>query len=282
MNPATGASTRALALALTLSGALTALGQPSGPDYTRYAAVLKTCVDSRGRVDYGALKRTPKNLDAFVSQLAAVEPAQYKNWAEDERIAFWINAYNGLTLKLIIDHYPIQSSFWTSRVYPKNSIRQIDEAWSRRRFRVMGRPMSLDDIEHQTLRKDFDEPRIHMALVCAANGCPILRTEPYAGDRLDEQLRDQTRRFLAEQGKFRIDRAARRVELSPIFKWFGDDFESAYGTARRFTHLNRQQRAIANFAADHLPKSDADWLKRNRFKIAFLPYDWSLNERQTP
>lgn len=271
--------TLALMTAVFLLAASSGHAQAKDMDYTRYATALKTHVDARGQVDYAALKRAPKDLNAFVKQLGQVTRSDYEGWSRDTRTAFWINAYNGLTLKLIIDNYPIKSSFWTSRVYPKNSIRQIDGAWTDKKFRVMARRMSLDDIEHQTLRKDFDEPRIHVALVCAAKGCPFLHTEPYTGARLDEQLRKQTQRFLAQSDKFRIDRDKKRVYLSSIFKWFATDFENKYGTARWFTNLKREHRAVVNFATAHLPKSDVEWLKRNRFKVMFLSYDWSLNER---
>ena len=150
-------------------------------------------VDRQGMVNYTALKRDRRSLDRFSESLSSFSRQDYDSLQTNEQIAFWVNAYNGLTLLAITDHYPIQSSFLTSLVYPRNSIRQISGVWDELTFPVMGSEMTLDRIEHQILRRDFDEPRIHLALVCAAVSCPPLRSEPYLGSRLDDQLQDQAR-----------------------------------------------------------------------------------------
>jgi len=143
----------------------------------------------------------------------------------------------------------------------------------------MGRPMTLDGIEHGVLRKDYHEPRIHMALVCAAMGCPPLRNEPYTGERLFAQLDDQARRFLSNPAKFRIARDAGRVYLSSIFKWFGDDFVSNYGVENAYGDHSAKERATLHFIAGYLKKSDADYLADGNYKVKYLDYDWSLNEQ---
>jgi hypothetical protein len=124
--------------------------------------------------------------------------------------------------------------------------------------------MSLDDIEHETLRKLFDEPRVHMALVCAAKGCPPLRTEPYRGDRLDGQLDDQARRYLASPAGLRVEPGGRKVAVSAIFKWFDDDFDSAGG--------------VRAFLTGYAPDAARTALAERKTKITYLDYDWSLNE----
>lgn len=247
--------------------------------YDDFAAVLKTYVDNMGMVNYKQLKAHREKLDAFALAISALDTKTYEKWSKEDKVAFWINAYNGLTLKVIIDNYPIKSSFFKSISYPKNSIRQIPGVWDKKKFKVMGKDMGLEHIEHVILRKQFDEPGIHVALVCAAMGCPPLLDEPYLGNRLKEQLDNQTRSFLANPKKFMIDRKAGQVNLSPIFKWFGHDFTNKYGLAKKLPGLSKNETAVINFLSRHLDKDDRDYLMRGNFRIRYSKYDWSLNEQ---
>jgi hypothetical protein len=163
--------------------------------------------------------------------------------------------------------------------YPKNSIRQISGVWDDLKFTIMGRPMVLDGIEHNVLRTNYHEPRIHMALVCAAMGCPPLRNEPYTSERLSAQFDDQARRFLSNPAKFRIDRDAGRVYLSSIFKWFGDDFIPKYAVEDSYGNHSKKERATLHFVAGYLEKKDADYLASGNYDVKYLDYDWSLNEQ---
>jgi hypothetical protein len=119
-----------------------------------------------------------------------------------------------------------------------------------------------------------------MALVCAALGCPILRNEPFTGDKLDSQLDDQTKRFLKDPEKFRIDRKGGRVYLSSIFKWFGEDFTKTYGTDKKFHKFDDTERAVLNFLAGYLGADDREYLEKGDFSIKYLSYDWTLNENR--
>ena len=251
--------------------------------YEAYGEVLASQVNGRGMVNYRNLKANPKRLLVFLHTLAQLDPQVFQTGDEQEKIAFWINAYNALTLKAIIDHYPIRAPLFSSSrlLYPRSSIRQIPGVWDNLRFTVMGRGITLDEIEHQVLRKQFNEPRLHMALVCAAQGCPPLRDEPYAGPALAQQFGDQTRRFLANPEKFRIDRGGRTVYLSPIFKWFGEDFVKTYGTDTKFQKFSREERAVLNFIHSYLNDQDQEYLQQGNYTISHLSYDWSLNEKQT-
>ncbi len=248
--------------------------------YDDYGAALQEFVNQEGMVNYRGLKANPKKLREFLQALAQVRPEDYQGWQDPQKIALWINAYNALTLKAIIDHYPIKVSWFRSLKFPRNSIRQIPGVWKKLRFPVMGRQMTLDDIEHSTLRQQFNEPRIHMALVCAAMGCPPLRNEPFVGEKLDQQLNDQTRRFLADPQKFRIDRDRGRVYLSPIFKWFGQDFVKTYGATTKFSSFTHNERAVLNFIQNYLPKKEREYLFQGDYSISYLDYDWSLNEQK--
>jgi hypothetical protein len=248
-------------------------------DYGSFSATLGVYVDDNGMVDYEALEADHEKLDAFAAALAELSPEVYAEWIDAEKIAFWINAYNGLTLKAILDHYPIKPSFVASLRFPKNSIRQIPGVWDKLKFRVMDREMTLDEIEHSMLRRDFDEPRIHVALVCAAMGCPPLRNEPFEAEKLGAQLDDQTTRFLSAPDKFSIYGARGRVYLSPIFKWFGDDFVRKYGTDEKFDGHGKSERAVLNFISKYVSESDAAFLAEGEYNIQYLDYDWSLNEQ---
>lgn len=248
------------------------LGNPATSDY---AAVLKQFVNDQGMVNYKALKAGRQPLDRYVQSLAALDPNAYAQWNNEQKIAFWLNAYNGLTLLRIIDHYPIKKS---GQRFPESSIRQIAGSWDEIKFAVMGKPMTLNEIEHGTLRKQFDEPRIHLALVCAARGCPPLRVEPYVGDRLDEQLNDQAQKFLSNPAKFRIDRKSNTVYLSIIFRWFGSDFVLNYNTGQ-FGKAPAGVRPVLEFVSQHVCPQDAEYLKTANYRIEYLDYDWLFNEQ---
>ncbi|MBI2362915.1 MAG: DUF547 domain-containing protein [Elusimicrobia bacterium] len=251
---------------------------PLGLTYARYDQVLREHV-SLGRVDYAGLKKDPGGLDAALAELSAVTSEEYGAWKEADRIAFWVNAYNAHTIKAVLDHYPIEARGLAAFRFPKNSIRQIPGVWDKRAFSVAGRTVTLDGIEHAVLRKDFNEPRIHMALVCASVGCPPLRAEAYRGDRLEAQLEDQARAFLSEKAKFRVDQAAARVSLSPIFKWFGGDFVGRRGGGPSGGPRTPEQEAVLRFIAEHVDPPDREFLAAGTFTVEFLDYDWSLNDK---
>ena len=255
---------------------------PNGDAFSTdgYAYVLKTYVDDRGMVNYKGLKSDREKLDAFVRAMERLDPAVFERWSKSEQIAFWINAYNALILKTIIDNYPITPSFFKLAVFPRHSIWHISGVWDDIKHPIMGRPMSLNAIEHETLRKDFNEPRLHVSIVCAAMSCPPLRDEPFTGKRLEAQLEDQARRFVANPQNFQTDRAARRVELSSIFKWFGEDFIATYGTDERFSGHGEAVRAVLSFVSRYLVSEDRDYLDTHPYSIHYTDYDWSLNEQR--
>ena len=248
--------------------------QPTGFSTELYAGVLNRYVNAQGQVDYKGLKANHRPLDRFVQAMAALDPQVYAGWNDLEKIAFWINAYNALTLKAIIDNYPIKSSLTKSLRFPKNSIRQIDGVWEELTHTVMGRSVTLNQIEHEILRKEFNEPRIHMGLVCASIGCPFLRAEPYVGARLGEQLDEQTRIFLADTTKYRVDAAQRTVRVSKIFKWFEEDFVRREQAAGSDQPGGKQ--AVFAFIDRYVKGANRP---SPQYDIDYLDYDWSLNEQ---
>jgi len=250
----------------------------SAPSATDYRSVLNQFVDNDGLVNYQALKSNRAPLDGFVVFLSKIRKDDYDKWPKKEKIAFWLNAYNAITLQTIVDHYPIRKSGFFSNG-KTGGIKDIPGAWDGIKHVVLGEPMVLNHIEHEILRKQFREPRIHFALVCASIGCPYLRVEPYVGKRLDEQLDDQARRFLATPSKFRIDRTGRKVYLSSIFKWFGSDFQEKYGSQSPFKGYSGKNSADLNFIIRYLSDPDQRELLTEKYEVEYLDYDWNLNDQ---
>lgn len=236
-------------------------------NYQDYALVLGTYVNERGLVNYSALKANRQLLDRFNQSLAKVEANTYKSWSKSEKLAFLINAYNAFTLQSIIDQEPL-----------KKSIRDIPGVWKSRKFQVASSSKTLDNIEHDTIRKDFDEPRIHAALVCAAMSCPPLRNEPYLAKQLDQQLDDQVNDFIANSQGFRIDRQNNKVYLSSIFKWYGKDWINSYGVESKFSG-SKKEKAVLNFLSNYLSLEERQYIEDGQYKVSYLNYDWSLNKQ---
>ena len=190
---------------------------------------------------------------------------------ESHRLAFLINLYNASTLKLIVDHYPVQSI--------KDIGRFFKGPWDQPVVRLFGKSVTLNHLEHDILRKQYSEPRIHMVLVCAAKGCPLLLGMAYTADKLDEQLSGQSRRYLLSPAGLSIDREKKVVYFSSIFKWYGEDFVSRHSPTTGFTGLDKAERAVANFCSVYLDSADRDYLTAGGYSVKHLDYDWSLNEK---
>jgi hypothetical protein len=218
-----------------------------------FDAVLKQFVRN-ARVDYAELAAQPQDLNRYLDQIAAVSMGEFTKWSEKQQMAFLINAYNACTLRLIIDHYPLKSV--------KDIGGWFSGPWDQPVVKLFGKTMDLNTVEHGILRKDYAEPRIHFALVCAAKGCPPLRREAYAGARLEEPLDDQAKQFLTDTTKNRIVASERTVYLSPIFKWYGDDFDKKSGSVLAALKAWWPGQPVAGY---------------EDFQICYTDYDWSLN-----
>lgn len=214
----------------------------------------------KSAVDYEALAQHPNALNTYLKSLADITPSQYQDWTDSQQLAFLINAYNAFTLQLIISHYErFQSG-------DAESIRELgglfSSPWGQSFFSLLGDERSLDWLEHKKIRVDFDEPRIHAALVCAAISCPKLRSEAYTAAQLEEQLDDQMLTFLSDDDKNGID--ANGVYLSKIFDWYSEDFSNLRDYLRQYSD------ALAN------SKNDRQQLQSD-FSIRYMNYNWSLN-----
>lgn len=217
----------------------------------------------RGSVDYAGLKEHEQALDAYLAALSRVDPEKLER---DEKLAFWINAYNSFTLKLMLDHLP-----------DIESIKDIPsrKRWDAKRWRVHGATYSLEQIEHEILRP-MDEPRIHFAIVCASLSCPDLAPQAYLAETLDEQLTKATKRFLADKTKglsFGSEAGwlygtNHVLRLSKIFSWFKQDFVKSAGS-------------VLNFVRNYAPDDALAFIEKHRsdLDVESLDYDWSLNGR---
>ena len=250
--------------------------------YATYNSLLNQYVIN-ARVNYEGFINSRAKFETFLRTLGSVDKDVFESWTEEQRLAFWINAYNAFTIKAIIDHYPIKRSFTLVGIFyaPSNSILQIKGVWTKLQFRALGNMVTLDEIEHQILRKKFNEPRIHMAINCASISCPDLRNEAYTPEKLEEQLADASINFINNPDKgVYVNEQNGKVKLSKIFKWFGDDFINNYGSKKLFNNYSLKENAVLNFTSEYIESEEVkEYLMNNKLKIGYLGYDWHLNEQ---
>ncbi len=222
-------------------------------DHCVYGLVLHDFVTGEGFVDYTSLSKKPENLDLYISELEKADADSLSNY---EYLALMLNAYNAFTLKLIIEHKGIES------------IKDISSAkrWDDKRWHVGDKTLSLNEIEHDIIRKRYGEPLVHFALVCAAKSCPKLRNEPFTGSKLLSQLNDQATHFFSQQQNFRWDADSNKVYLSEILDWFRYDFAE-------------NERGVVEYAVNYIDPQAAEGIKgsNENIKIKYISYDWSLN-----
>ncbi len=225
----------------------------SGPtvDHSQLNTLLQTYVNDDGWVDYEGLQKDEAKLDEYLEQIAR---APFADLGRNEKLALLINAYNASTLKLVIENLPIESN----RDIPES------QRWDAVRWKVGGQTWSLNQIEHEQIRPNFAEPRIHFALVCAAIGCPPLRNTAYQGERIDEQLQQQTEYVHRHATWFEFERDEPRLRLTRLYDWYRGDFEQAEGS-------------VTNFAAKYSSELREAMEAEQSPTLDWLPYDWRLN-----
>ncbi len=278
VNPDLNRRTLIAALPWALSGfvgASAAQVAPAGFDHRHSAwdALLRRHVvlaqgGNASTLRYAALQAQRGELRAYLDSLSAVAPAAYAGWSRPQQLAFLINAYNAFTVELILTRYPHLKSI-------KDLGSLLQSPWKQKFFRLLGRERSLDEIEHEMIRKpgDFDDPRIHVAVVCASIGCPMLRNEAFVAERLDAQLDDAMRRFLSDRTRNRHEAAAGTLAVSKIFDWYRKDFEKGH---KGIDSLATLFAGHADALAD-TPQAQAD-IRAGRYTLRHLDYDWSLND----
>jgi hypothetical protein len=226
-----------------------------------------------GDVYYRALKAQRGKLDGFVNLQATTAVDKL---SREGQLAFWLNAYNALVLKTVIDHYPLLGK---SPDYPPKSIRQISGAFERLPHRVAGRTLTLDQIE-QTVLADFHDPRVYFALGRGAAGSGRLRSEAFDPARIAEQLAEVAAECVTRAQCIRIDREAATVNVSSIFSWREKEFAAAYADKAPAAFASRSpiERAIVAYVLPKLLPSEKEFIEKNTFRVVYTPFDWTLND----
>ena len=220
------------------------------------------------RVDYAGFARDRAQLKAVLADYEKVTRAEFDGWSKPQQQAFLINAYNAFTIEKILRRYPdIRSIRDYGTIF--------GNPWKDKFFTLFGQPAYLDQVEHEILRREgvYDEPRVHVAVVCASIGCPMLPVEPFVADKLDAQLEAGMRRFLSDRSRNRYNPQSRRLEVSRIFDWYGKDFEKGH---RGFTSVKATLARYADLLADR--PEDRAAIREQKVDVAFLEYDWALND----
>lgn len=228
-----------------------------------------------GYVYYRALRSERGRLDRYAASLN-VPAADYERWTREQKMAFWINAYNVFVLQTVINNYPIRAR---SNSYPPVSIRQIPGAFEQTRHRAAGRSVTLDEIE-KTILPEFKDPRVHLALGRGAVGSGRLRSEAYTGERIAAQLDAIQKEFVSEAPMLTIDRVAGQIRVTAIVSWHEAEFVAAYdkGASGPFAERSPVERAIVGFITPHLFPLERELVQKNTFSVAFQPFDWRLND----
>jgi Protein of unknown function, DUF547 len=249
---------RLLCFILTFVGwaALANAGNPNNSestslDHSQWDRLLKKHVSEKGFVDYAGFKKDAAELKKYLDLVSQKAPAS--SWSKDDQLAYWINAYNAFTVQLIIDNYGVAS---IKDIGSKIKIPFVNTPWDIKFINIEGKKMDLNNIEHGIIRKKFDDPRIHFALVCAAKSCPKLRNEAFVGSKLNEQLDDQGRDFLNDNTKNIVTKS--KASLSKILSWYGGDFTKSAPIADW----------VNKYAKTKMDKNAS---------ISHLDYNWELN-----
>jgi len=216
----------------------------------------------KSRVHYDRIQNYPKALQQYLKSIESVKFDEYKSWNDPKKIAFLVNAYNALTIQLILTKYPNLKSI-------KDLGGFFSGPWKKEFFTLFGKKTNLNYIEHGILRKEFDEPRIHFALVCASIGCPPLRNEAFTSEKLELQLNDAVQNFLQDPDNNRYDNREKTLYLSSVFNWFPEDFEKTTGSVEAFV--------APWITSDQVEQKE---ILSRKVTIKYVDWDWSLNKAE--
>lgn len=227
-------------------------------NYESFNNVLQSFSNSNGTVDYTSIRNDPFNLNKFLTFINNVSPQNHpERFSESDAKAYWINVYNALAIKTIIDNPEV------------SSIKEISwgmGAFWRNKFLVGGKKITLNKIEHKILRGKYQDPRIHFAINCASNSCPPIGNRIVTGENLDKQLDNKASAFINDSLNVRIDHANKEIHLSRIFKWFKKDFTKKHDNLILY---------ILGYRNDIDSNNESEI---GSYKIVFNKYDWQLND----
>lgn len=249
----------------------------AGFDHThkKWTEILSAQVNDRGRVNYKALIKNRSPFDEYIKDLATVKSSEIKSWSRDNQLAFWINAYNAFAMKIIVDNYPIKPGRGLkAKFYPAKSIKQIPGAFDEIKNTAAGQKLTLNALEHEILRKIFQEPRIHFAIVCVSVGCPYIWNRAYEGGKLEQHLSAAAKRFVRNRVNVKLNLPKNEVYLSKILNWFHEDFAKFTG-ATKYGKYN----GVVSFCSQYFSLPLQKQINSTKAKIIWFDYDWSLNEQ---
>jgi hypothetical protein len=242
-------------------------------EHKAWTALLKKHVvlvdgGKSSQVRYAGFQQDRAALKGYLDSLSKVRQAEFDGWSKPQRMAFLVNAYNAFTIEKILTRYPDIKSI-------RDFGTVFGNPWKDKFFTLFGQPAYLDQVEHEILRKEgaYDEPRVHVAVVCASIGCPMLRTDAFTADKLEAQLEDGMRRFLSDRSRNRYNPQTRRLEVSRIFDWYGKDFEKGH---KGYASVKGTLARYADQLADR--PEDRALVREQKADISFLDYDWALND----
>jgi hypothetical protein len=249
-------------------------------DHTLFNDILQKYVID-GWVNYKGIKSEKTKLDSYLKKLEQVDAKEFELWPKENQMTFWINAYNAITIEGILVNYPIKYGGLIARMrFPKNSIRQIKNFWDTVFIKVMDREITLNNIEHDILRGQFQDPRIHFVLVCASIGCPLLENQAFTEFDLSQRLEKSTSDFINNTEKVLLNKEENKLFLSSIFDWYKEDFESTPQLPAELTTFPKEYRGVIAFILKYLPEDQRLFILNNKPKIDFFGYSWALNEKQ--
>lgn len=235
---------------------------------------LSKCM-SRGLIHYKKLKAHPEGLDQYLSTLANLTEDEYAGFTNDQKKAFWIDAYNALTIKNVLAHYPIAGKLtW----FPANSIRQVVGFWDDDHFRILGQDYTLYTIVHGRIRKDFHDPRMHFAIVPASRAALPLRYAAYTGDTLDADLNELARKIVNDRKFVQFDDEKNEVRLSKIFAWFPLDFMAPVGFGKKRQLPPSDNAVVLDYVLKLLEAQGKQHETKPDIQVIYQPYDWALND----
>ena len=262
-----------LAVLVAASSVSTAALPVQGVSHVAFDRILDTYVRD-GYVYYNALKAERATLDRYVASLD-VTSERVAQLSENDRRAFWVNAYNALVLRTVINAYPIRGK---AEGYPASSIAQIPGGMDRIKHRVAGQVMTLDEIEKSVIA-GFGDGRLVFALGRGTIGSGRLRSEVYAGERLEAQLAEAVKEFVLRGANFSLDRQRGTLTVTPLFSWRESQIVGTFGgPGERWMDRSPLERAVAAMAYPHLFQREREFLEQNTFRMAFGAYDWRLND----
>jgi hypothetical protein len=262
--------------------------RPAPPAQTPAAQLCSRCtdflskhVDQQGMMDYKTLLRRKLELVNVLDEFKSLNHNEYNSWSKDDKLAFWINAYNLELMRAILDNYPIESNRVLRLFWPPNSIRHIKGLWDQHKFIIMNEEFTLQEITRRFFKKEFDDPRVFFAIYYGSLSGPPLRNEAYCGQNLSAQLDDQIKRFIAAGGTLKIERENQRVYLSSMLSstWNGQQFVAKYGTDLKFKQQEPEVRAVLNLLTKYISPQDVGFLETGNYTVDFMVYDWTLNDR---